>query len=140
MESPAPRSVTDVFPDDAWCLFRVSKPSVLLIGADADVERAIQLIIASELTAIALWSAVEGSPLPAADATTVLVRHVASLDRQQQERLHRWLGDRSGAVRVIATSPVPLYDLVEQHRFLEPLYYRINVVCLDTAAFESAAV
>ena len=60
--------------------------------------------------------------------------------RHEQERLHRWLGERSGAVRVIATSPVPLYDLVEHHQFLEPLYYRINVVCLDAAAFESAAV
>ena len=59
--------------------------------------------------------------------------------RNEQERLHQWLGERSGAVRVIATSPVPLYGLVERRQFLEPLYYRLNVVCLDAAAFETAS-
>ena len=67
------------------------------------------------------------------------MRNVASLDAQEQERLHHWLGERSGAVRVIATSPVPLYGLVERRQFLEPLYYRLNVVCLEAAAFETAA-
>ena len=140
MEPSAPRHTADVFPGDTWRLFRVSRPSVLLIGADADVERAIQVITASELDAIAVWPGAEGQALPGSDAMTILVRHVASLDAQQQERLHHWLGDRSGGVRVIATSPMPLYDLVEQHQFLEPLYYRINVVCLEATAFESVAV
>lgn len=140
MESPAPRHTEDVFPDDTWYLFRVSRPSVLLIGADPDVERAIQFITASELDAIAVWPVGEGQPLPASQAITVLVRHVAALDANQQQRLHRWLSERSGAVPVIATTPVPLYELVEQHLFLEPLYYRLNVVCLSATAFEPAAV
>jgi hypothetical protein len=122
-----------------WQLFRVSRPSVLLIGADPDVERAIQFITANELGEIAVWPAAESRALPS-DGITILVRDAASLAAHEQERLNRWLGERSGAVRVIATSSVPLYDLVEQHRFLEPLYYRINVVCLDAAAFGSAAV
>ena len=42
MESPAPRHAADVFLADTWRLFRVSRPSVLLIGADPDIERAIQ--------------------------------------------------------------------------------------------------
>jgi hypothetical protein len=139
MES-SPNHTVDRFPDDAWRLFRVSRPSVLLIGADPDIERAIRFITASEPDAVALWPGAEGQPLPAPDAMTLLVRHVVSLDLPQQERLHRWLDQRPGAVRVIATSPVPLYDLVEQRQFLEPLYYRINVVCLNAATFESAAV
>jgi hypothetical protein len=112
---------------------------VLLIGADTDVERATQIITASELGEIAVWPAAESREL-SSEGMTILVRDAASLSADEQERLNRWLGERSGAVRVIATSSVPLYDLVEQRRFLEPLYYRINVVCLDAAAFESAAV
>jgi hypothetical protein len=32
-----------------------------------------------------------------------------------------------------------LYGLVERGPFLESLYYRLNVVCLEAAAFETAS-
>ncbi len=54
-----------------------------------------------------------------------------NLDRREQARLNDWLAERGDEVRVIATSPQPLYDRVERREFLEPLYYRLNVVCLD---------
>jgi hypothetical protein len=125
---------------DDWCLFRVSRPSVLLIGAEPDTDRAIQFITASAVDAIVAWPAADGQPLPGAAAVTLVVQNVASFDAQQQERLHRWLGEQSGAVRVIATSPEPLYALVERQRFLEPLYYRLNVVCLEAAALDTSSV
>jgi DNA-binding NtrC family response regulator len=139
MESPAPSQTTDVFLADNWPLFRVSRPSVLLIGAERDTDRAIQSITANAEDAVAAWPQAEVGPLPLAAGLTLLVRNVASLDAQEQARLHRWLGERSGAVRVIATSSVALYGLVERRQFLEPLYYRLNVVCLDAAALETAA-
>ena len=62
MESSAPRQTTDVFLADNWCLFRVSRPSVLLIGAEHDTDRAVQVITAHGEDAIAAWP----TPLPAA--------------------------------------------------------------------------
>jgi hypothetical protein len=134
MESPAPRQTTDAFLADNCWLFRLSRPSVLLIGAARDTDRAIQSIMAHGADAIAAWPEGATTTRPAGEALTLLVRNVASFDAQEQQRLHHWLGERSGAVRVIATSPRPLYELVERGQFLEPLYYRLNVVCLDAAA------
>jgi hypothetical protein len=111
---------------------------VLLIGAEPDTDRAIQSITAQGQDAIAAWPDASAAPLPPATPFTLLVRNAASLDAHEQERLHHWLGERSGAVRVIATSPVPLYGLVERHQFLESLYYRLNVVCLEAAALQIA--
>jgi hypothetical protein len=140
MESSAPRQTNDVFLPGNWCLFRVSRPSVLLIGADHDTDRAIQFITADGQDSIAGWPEAGAGRLPATPSVTLLVRNVAALVPEEQERLHQWLGERSGSVQVIATTPVPLYDLVERRQFLEALYYRLNVVCLEAAAFEGASV
>jgi transcriptional regulator of acetoin/glycerol metabolism len=140
MKSPAPGQTTDALLADNWSLFRVSKPSVLLIGAEHETDRAIQSITANSADTVAAWPQVDAGPPSPAAGFTLLVRDVASLDAHEQARLHRWLGERSGAVRVITTSSVSLYGLVEQRQFLEPLYYRLNVVCLDAAAFETASV
>jgi hypothetical protein len=139
MEPSIPGQTTEVFLADSWRLFRVSRPSVLLIGADSAADRAIQLITAHD-DIITKWPEAQAARLPSSSVFTLLVRNVALLEAGEQERLHQWLGDRSGLVRVIATSATPLYGLVERRQFLEPLYYRLNVVCLEAAAFETAAV
>jgi len=139
MESPAPtpRPAPDVFITDNLSLFRVSRPSVLLIGADHDTDRVMQLITASGHDAIASWPEAASATLPASPLT-LLVRNVAAFDATEQQRLHHWLDERSGSARVIATSPIRLYELVESGQFFDSLYYRLNVVCLEAATFETA--
>jgi hypothetical protein len=139
MESSASGQTRDIFLADNWRLFRVSRPSVLVIGAESVTDRVIESITAPGGEVIRTWPDAGTAPLPSA-AFTLLVRNVASLDADEQARLHQWLGERLGTVRVIATSPVPLYGLVERRQFLEPLYYRLNVVYLEAAAFETAVV
>jgi hypothetical protein len=140
MESPAPtrRPTPDVFLADNLSLFRVSRPSVLLIGTNDDTDRVMQLIIASGDDAVASWPAAASATLPPSPVT-LLVRNVAAFDATEQQRLHHWLDQRSGIARVIATSPIRLYELVERGHFLDSLYYRLNVVCLEATAFETAS-
>jgi hypothetical protein len=138
MNSPAPRQAPDVLLADNWSLLRASRPSVLLIGAAHHTDRVVHVITAWGDDPIASWP--EAAVAARSSSTvTLIVRDVASFDAQEQERLHRWLDERSGAARVIATSPVPLYGLVERGQFLESLYYRLNVVCLEVAGFETAS-
>ena len=49
----------------------------------------------------------------------------------EQQRLYEWLDAQGGRVRVITTSHEPLYPMVVARTFLEPLYYRLNIVCVD---------
>ena len=61
-----------------------------------------------------------------------------TLDTADQHRLNHWLDQRVGDVRVIATTPEPMYELVEREQFLEALYYRLNVVCIESGRLERA--
>lgn len=66
------------------------------------------------------------------DHPTVLVSDVSRLPRDAQVLLEGWLADQSSrstpAVRLIATSPVWLHDMVERGEFNEDLYYRLNKI------------
>lgn len=110
--------------------------------------RSNALLVADEDHIDALLTAVTGRPaasLPAwtpraaatdddrlATAGTLVVRNVHLLDPAQQRCLFEAIGMWQGRVRVIATSPAPLYPLVSAHRFDEALYYRLNMLCLET--------
>lgn len=106
--------------------------------------RSNTLLVASEQSLGALLTAVTGLPASALpewtpDALawrgvetpeTLVVRDVHLLDGAQQRGLFEAIGEWQGRVRVIATSPAPLYPLVAAHRFDEALYYRLNMLCV----------
>src|SRR5579862_9352882 len=72
--------------------------------------------------------------LPPTKRGTVLVIDVAAMTIDQQIRLHDWLGNGCGNLQVVAIASRSLKPLVEEGRFLEGLFYRLNVVQLDAAA------
>lgn len=118
-------------------LFRLSRPNVLLIGPDADLDAAITAITGCDANAVPSWSRqlqAACDPTPA----TVLIRNVMALDTADQHQLNQWLDQRVGDVRVIATTPEPMYGLVEREQFLEALYYRLNVVSIELGQMERA--
>jgi transcriptional regulator of aromatic amino acid metabolism len=49
----------------------------------------------------------------------------------QQVALYDWLTDGCEHLQVVSISSVPLLPLVEEGRFLEGLFYRLNVIHLD---------
>lgn len=137
LPTPDVRSLGQPLHDDQWCLFRVSRPNVLLIGPEGDTDLAIASITGWGEEQISVWPAVQPQPLERAPLSTLVVRDVMDLDRSEQARLNEWLTERAEGIRVIATSREPLYGLVERQQFLEPLYYRLNVVCLDAQDVET---
>jgi hypothetical protein len=122
--------------DDDWCLFQVARPNVLLIGPEVDTDLAVASITGWGEERTCFWPA----PPDMSQFETLIVRNVIDLDWREQGELNRWLAERSEAIRVIATARVPPYGLVEHRLFLEALYYRLNVVCLDAHDLQPAAV
>ena len=65
-------------------------------------------------------------------ANTLVIRHVDRLSASQQQQLSCKLERASdGLERVVATTAVPLFELVTAGLFLEVLYYRLNTVLVD---------
>jgi hypothetical protein len=117
--------------DDHWCVFGVARPNVLLIGQEVDTDLAVASITCWGEEEVGFWPTATAPPIGVSQLMTLVVRNVTDLDWAEQVRLNEWLAELSEGVRVIATSRVPFYTLVTQRRFLEPLYYRLNIVCLN---------
>jgi hypothetical protein len=66
---------------------------------------------------------------------TLLLYDVSALTQDQQIALNDWIDASGGLVQVVAVTSRPLMPLVRDGRFLEGLYYRLNMVFL-TATVE----
>jgi hypothetical protein len=125
--------------DEVLQLCATSRANILVIGPDPETEDAIALITGQSASALPTWPAADMRPpsfdelAPHAESETVVVRGVQALDAAAQQRLHDWLAERAGRIRVIATATALLYPMVERQEFLEPLYYRLNVMCVGSA-------
>jgi hypothetical protein len=69
--------------------------------------------------------------LPLTRRGTLLLKDVATLTLSQQVMLYDWLTDGCGDMQVVSVASAPLPALVEDGRFLEGLFYRLNVIRLD---------
>lgn len=130
---------------DELRLCAAARSNILLIGSDDEVEQAIVAITGLPAAALPVWRrAVEpiaslaerSAPLEQHKSrkewVSVVVRDVQALDATAQERLNAWLGEQAGTLRVIATAAASLYPMVERREFLEPLFYRLNVMCVES--------
>lgn len=120
--------------EDDWLRDIVSRDrhlNVLVNCQDAAIASAVAEI--SALCGRRLWtSLVPGVlELPAHEGETVVIGDVSMLTLRQQLEIYDWL-DRFGATsQVLSFTSVPLWPLVERGRFLECLFYRLNVVTLS---------
>jgi transcriptional regulator of aromatic amino acid metabolism len=95
-------------------------------GVDADdVLRQFQLVCAAPAHSCRLPGALD---LPAGGAGTLLLHDVAALTISQQVMLFDWLQHRRGDTQVVSVTNVRLMDLVRDGRFLEGLFYRLNLI------------
>ena len=105
--------------------------NVLVECSDATLRSAI-----AEICALCSHRSLRVVPLPGAlelpddSDETIVMGDVSTLTMTQQIALYDWF-DRCGTTaQVLSFSTTPLWPLVERGRFMEALFYRLNVVTL----------
>ncbi len=86
----------------------------------------LRVLCAHPFTAVQLPGVLN---LPQAPGGTLVLHDVAALSVEQQIDLFDWIGARRD-VQVVSITEGPLRSLVEDGRFLEGLFLRLNTVCL----------
>jgi transcriptional regulator of acetoin/glycerol metabolism len=130
-----------------WCLeslflasmnLRGARPSLLVNCSAGEVSH-----VASEL---ARWC--EGPvhrlsmpgclDLPSAFEGTLLLAHVEEMSLEQQITLFDWMTAARCRMQVVSIATTRIDGLVREGRFLEALFYRLNVVQLEARTTRSA--
>jgi transcriptional regulator of acetoin/glycerol metabolism len=69
--------------------------------------------------------------LPTTRNGTLVLDNIAAMTLPQQVRLFDWMAEGTSEIRVISIAMPPLRGLVDDGRFLEGLFYRLNVISID---------
>jgi DNA-binding NtrC family response regulator len=69
--------------------------------------------------------------LPEDRRGTLFLVDPAAMTIDQQVRLFDWMQGGTEDIQIVSIATGSLYDRVLDGQFLEALYYRLNVVCLD---------
>jgi transcriptional regulator of aromatic amino acid metabolism len=77
--------------------------------------------------------------LPEVKKGTVLLADLALMSIGQQMRVFDWLPRDCGNLQVVSISSVPIRPLVDEGKFLEGLFYRLNVISLEATKSRAAA-
>lgn len=105
--------------------------NALFIGVDDRVWS----VLAATLTLaspVAVWRPGDPMHLPENDTIrTLIIREVGNMPGAEQVRLLEWLDRAVGRTQVVSISSGPLITLVEEGRFINALYYRLNTICID---------
>jgi hypothetical protein len=121
-----PPSIVSVSPEE-WRAILTVRPNLLIEGPNATTEVILRALGSHCALPVVWWS----DGLPRGNAATLIVRDVAALSMDDQERLLRWLDTPGPRIQVISTTPRPLFPQVQRGLFLENLYYRLNVVMVE---------
>ena len=127
-----------VYPaEDDWSTLLASHPNMLVSGP-RDATSAFLLSVTPHLRAPVRGSLAGHALLSLpAESGTLMLRDVDGLDDDQQRRLLRWLDEpQNSHTQVISIAATELYTAVQTGAFLEPLYYRLNVIHVQVTMSE----
>jgi hypothetical protein len=125
-------SISDL-PLVLWARARGYHPNLLVLTKDPASQRIARLVLTSCATPLHLCRLPGRLRLPTAITGTLLVSDVSTLTSSQQHEMNDWLATCPGQVQVVSVTTRPLELLVERGEFLAELFYRLNIVRLDTA-------
>ena len=116
-------------------LARLHRVNVLLMGPERLIEDALQKLLPELSEPVHSWTAPGLLELPPPiHSGTLVLREVGQLSPADQCRLASWLEASGGRMQVISTTTSRLSRRVDAGSFLDSLYYRLNVICVDITA------
>jgi len=120
-------------PTDSWQVLQAVHPNVLVVDGDTQQRvRAVEAIL--DAARAPIWRC-ERRPfaLPSEDVGTLVVPDVHALSDDEQRELLTW-AERHKTTQIVSATPIPLYPAVSTGRFLDELYYRLNVLVIGDDA------
>jgi hypothetical protein len=114
------------------------RPNLLVVCKGVSVEAAVRHVVAYCAPPYHLTAFPGKLDLPEEKKGTLLVADVAMMSIGQQMRLFDWLPADSEHLQVVSISSVPLRAQVDDGKFLEGLFYRLNVIYLDATRNRAA--
>jgi hypothetical protein len=107
-----------------------TRPHLFLLGSRDTTEAALQTLLCRLRPPVVHWE--PGTVLPLTGTPTIVIRQVATISIEQQHEWVSWLDQRGlGRPQFVTTSDTPIFPLVEQGRFLDVLYYRLNTLMFE---------
>jgi hypothetical protein len=114
-----------------WLTSRGFRPNLLVTGRDVEIEAITKPLMAWCARPFHVCALPGALRLPGGSKGTLFLEGVAELTLRQQIDLNDWISAGRGDVQIVSITSVPLWPLVEDGRFLEGLFFRLNVVCLE---------
>lgn len=109
--------------------------NVLVHCQEVDAQRAFDVLL-DICPAPAHVCALPGPlDLPVNGDRPLLIGDVSTLNLHQQIALYDWIESCHASAQVISFTSVPLWPLVTNGRFLEGLFYRLNVMSVSAAVY-----
>jgi DNA-binding transcriptional MerR regulator len=119
---------------DEWPALMRRHPNLLISGPREATDAFVLALTPSFRLPIHRFACDALLTLPPAGGTLML-DGVEALDGRQQETLLGWLDEYSHAeMQVISIAPTALYPHVQAGTFLEALFYRLNVICVEVSS------
>ena len=111
-----------------WRALRLTQVNTLLIASAFAADQLIDHAKSFLPVPIHECDCAEGLSLPA-HASTVILRHIDALTPEDQSALLGWLV-RPERVQLLSVCERPLFPLVQRARFLEQLFYKLNIITI----------
>jgi hypothetical protein len=105
----------------------------VLVAGNPEATRTVVDMLRLDLRGpVVRWRAGQPLELPTpGQAATLVLDNLTRLTVDQQLHVLGWLEQVMGRVRVVSTSGIPVWPLVQAGQFNEDLYYRLNMVFVD---------
>jgi Sigma-54 interaction domain len=107
------------------------RPNLLVVCKGVTVAAAVRHLLAFCKPPYHLTLLPGKLDVPERKKGTLLLADVAMMTIGQQMALDEWLTPVCENLQVVSISSMPLRPLVDEGRFLEGLFYRLNVIYLD---------
>ena len=116
-----------------WLRFLIAQrpgPNLHVVCDSVEVEPAVSHLMRCSAGLLRSCRLPGPLDLPAHQIDAFVVRDAAAMTLAQQIELFDWMTAAGRGVQVISVTSRPLTSLVEDGRFFEGLFYRLNAVCL----------
>jgi hypothetical protein len=114
-----------------WLTMRDLRPNLLVTCGNVEIETITKHLMAFCAPPFHVCAMPGALRLPSAARGTLFVEGVGELTLIQQIVLNDWISAGRDRVQIVSLTSAPLWPLVENGEFLEGLFFRLNVVCLE---------